>query len=165
MTTKSYRSVSDSVKLKALAEHIFDKGRKTPVVVVTNRLGGSGPCVPPVLLQNIVGDLANVFHLSPQLLPEFNHYMHGVFGIVPSGMRVYKGGMTTGDHHNHHPVWNESRIDQMVRESSFTDALLRSVTVVRRFQDGRDVTREKPALKQPAPPRISTRPILKLALI
>lgn len=159
--TTIHHTVSNTAKLVELVSYLFDEKRNRPAIVVTNRSKGGESCFPPVRLQEMVGSGVRVFHLSSALLREFNHRMSNIFGIIPSGVRVYRYHMMADDHHARHPLWTEAKIDA---SDNFGDEILRYCAEVKRFEHGRDITRPTKAAASAPKPRLSTRPILRLKL-
>lgn len=152
--TRMYRPVSTTSGLADLISFMFDPGRQIAVIVVTNRRKCGAPVVALSALQSLCGGGAQVFHINHCMLGPFNEALHNVFGIMPSGVRIYRAGMKLSDHHQRHPIWNEARCDRMLDEGVFADEVLCQINEVRRYVDGKDTLRRAP--ERPAAP---TRPI------
>ena len=53
----------------------------------------------------------------------FNRLLDHVYGIEPSGVRMYLPRMTINDYPARHPVWNQFRIDEFPTRESFIEML------------------------------------------
>eukprot|EP00918_Siedleckia_nematoides_P022733 GHVU01048970.1.p1 GENE.GHVU01048970.1~~GHVU01048970.1.p1 ORF type:complete len:170 (+),score=13.03 GHVU01048970.1:503-1012(+) len=166
--TRMYRQVSTTSGLADLISFMFDPGRQIAVIVVTNRRKCGAPVVALSALQSLCGGGAQVFHVNHCMLGPFNEALHNVFGIMPSGVRIYRAGMKLSDHHQRHPIWNEARCDRMLDEGVFADEVLCQINEVRRYVGGKDTLRRAP--ERPAAPTRPidvpkrTRPILRISL-
>lgn len=166
--TRMYRPVSTSNGLADLIGFMLDPARHVPVIVVTNRRTCGSPVVPLMSLQSLCGNAAQVFHNNHCMLGPFNEALHNVFGIMPSGIRIYRTGMKLSDHHLRHPIWNEVRCDQMVADGRFDDEVLCQINEVRRYVGGKDTLRRAPerpvASAHPINIEKRKRPILRISL-
>jgi hypothetical protein len=163
MTTRSYRRVSDSTALMDLTACLLDRDRSIAMIVVSNRRSGGEPCVNPERLQAMCKGHAQVYLISATQLGTYNERLQNIFGITPSGMRIYRPQMTMQDHHLRHPIWNENRIDQMIANGSFPSEVERYITTVKRFANGRNTMRQEPA-PAPKPTEHPRRPILRISM-
>jgi hypothetical protein len=142
---------------------LLDRNRSVAAIVITSRRSGGEPCVNPATVQALCQKHAQVYLMSAAQLGTFNEQLQNVFGIAPSGLRIYRAGMRMEDHHLRHPIWNETRVDQMLASGEFAAEIERHVMVVKRFANGRDTLRQPPA-PAPQPTQHPRRPILRISM-
>jgi hypothetical protein len=105
--------VNNERLLKALVTRLFSTRRKLPILVVSQTAEKTGPVIPLPRLQEAVGPLAAVYGLSGAMLKHFNRHLDHIFGIEPTGVRMYLPDMIRSDRPSRHPVWNQRRVEKI----------------------------------------------------
>jgi hypothetical protein len=124
--------------VRQLVARLFSPKRKIPILVVSQTAEKTGPVVPLPKLQEAVGPLAKVYGLSGGVLTRFNRLLDHVFGIEPTGVRLYHPGMEPSDPPGKHPIWNQRRISTFGTHEDFME-LVRGICASRQeYQRGFD---------------------------
>ena len=113
--------VNDTTRTKMLTDHILNADRKKPVIVITRKRCDAGPIIPSKELEQELGAHAMLFYVSPTVQKTFNSHLFDIFGIVPTGLRVYKPNFRQNDSPLRHPVWNEIKINEELEQGVFYD--------------------------------------------
>lgn len=120
--------INSDKKVAELARFLLSKRRNIPVVVVSTNIEHTGPVINVPQLQGHVGEKARVFYITGGYLKLFNTMMENIFGIVPTGVRIYYTNMQRNDPPSRHHVWNENMIAGFGSTLSFLDMIDSKVT-------------------------------------
>lgn len=98
--------------LHGLVRRLYSPKRKVPIIVISTKRDRTGPVIRAPYLQEVVGNYAKVYLIAGGVHRTFNELLDNIFGIEPTGVRIYLPRLKPDDCPVRHRVWNETMIKE-----------------------------------------------------